>query len=321
MSRPALPLVSIAIPTYNRADSFLKEALESAVNQTYPNIEILVSDNCSEDETERVVEGFQDSRIRYFRQPQNIGSNKNCNFCLEHARGKYIVFLFDDDLLDTDFVETCINALPGHEIGVVLTGAREIDKDGRILGECRNQATGRTAEEFFLEWFANKVPLYYCSTLYYTQGLREIGGLHSPHNQYEDVVATAKMMAKYQMVYVADVKASFRVHSRNLGLAVDIRAWCEDSLYLIKVLTSLCLPKSSLVAEKALPYFCKVNFRRAARIGSWSKRAKAYWTVSKCFNHSYPLPHFFYNKNIQPRLKALSRKFHQIFPLTWKTIG
>ncbi len=62
------PLVTIAIPTYNRADGYLKQALQSAVNQTYKNIEIVVSDNCSPDNTEAVVRSYTDPRIRYFQQ-------------------------------------------------------------------------------------------------------------------------------------------------------------------------------------------------------------------------------------------------------------
>ena len=75
-------LVTIAIPTYNRADNYLKQALSSALVQTYRNIEIIVSDNCSTDNTESVVKNFKDSRIRYFKQKKNIGPYKNFNFLL-----------------------------------------------------------------------------------------------------------------------------------------------------------------------------------------------------------------------------------------------
>lgn len=89
MADPANPLVSIGIPTYNRANSYLKQALRSAVNQTYKNLEIIVSDNCSSDDTESVVKEFRDPRIRYFRQNKNLGAVPNCNFCLEQSQGKY----------------------------------------------------------------------------------------------------------------------------------------------------------------------------------------------------------------------------------------
>ena len=58
MTTDSFPLVSIGIPTYNRADGYLRECIESAINQTYPNIEIVISDNCSSDDTEALVTGF-----------------------------------------------------------------------------------------------------------------------------------------------------------------------------------------------------------------------------------------------------------------------
>ena len=81
------PLITIAIPTYNRANAYLMQALESAVNQTYRNLEIIVSDNCSTDNTETVVRGFDDPRIRYIRQNENIGANNNFNFCIKRGEG------------------------------------------------------------------------------------------------------------------------------------------------------------------------------------------------------------------------------------------
>lgn len=96
MHSKAQPLSTIAIPTYNRANSYLREAIRIAMNQTYPNIESIISDNCSMDNTETVVKNFKDHRIRYFRQGKNIGGNNNFNFCPSQAKGKYFLLLMDD---------------------------------------------------------------------------------------------------------------------------------------------------------------------------------------------------------------------------------
>ena len=108
--RNSLPLVSIAIPTYNRANGYLREALQASLGQSYPAIEIIVSDNFSSDNTEEVVRSYSDSRIRYFRQSENIGANNNFNFCLDQSRGAYFLLLPDDDLIDRDFIDVCIRA-------------------------------------------------------------------------------------------------------------------------------------------------------------------------------------------------------------------
>ena len=101
MTNNKFPLVTIGIPTYNRASSFLEDAIKSAVEQTYENIEIIVSDNVSTDHTEEVVKGFSDSRIRYFKHIKNTGMKNNFNACVEKARGDYFLLLCDDDLIDS----------------------------------------------------------------------------------------------------------------------------------------------------------------------------------------------------------------------------
>ena len=83
--QPNQPLVTIGIPTYNRASGRLGEAIRGALAQTYPNIEIVISDNCSTDNTTEVVSSFNSEKIRYIRQETNIGPFPNFNACLENA--------------------------------------------------------------------------------------------------------------------------------------------------------------------------------------------------------------------------------------------
>ena len=77
------PLVTIGIPTYNRADS-LSEAIHSAINQSYQNIEVIISDNASTDNTKTICTQIEskDNRIKYVRQKKNIGSVNNFNAVL-----------------------------------------------------------------------------------------------------------------------------------------------------------------------------------------------------------------------------------------------
>lgn len=103
------PLVSIGLPTFNRPES-LKIVLESLLNQTYKNIEIIVSDNGSENpEVEKIVNEFVQSdkqkRIRYFRQSENKGPAFNFQFVLDQSRGKYFLWNADDDIRSNDFIE------------------------------------------------------------------------------------------------------------------------------------------------------------------------------------------------------------------------
>lgn len=284
------PLISIGIPTYNRADGYLCSALRSAVHQTYKNIEIIVSDNCSLDHTEVVVKGFNDPRIRYYRQKTNIGRINNLKFCLEQARGKYYLMLHDDDLIDDDFLSTCMDAVRSHgEPGVIFTGARQIDSEGHVLSAAHNRMGGCSTADFILGWFDNKVPLYLCSTLFHTERLKKLGGFHSKTYLYEDVVAYVRLAAKYGRVDIFDVKASFRRHDSNSGVASHWHEWCEDSLYLLDAMCEAVPEQAARIRERGMSYFCLRNYRYAEGIKSPLKRFLAYLVVYKTFNHSYSL--------------------------------
>jgi glycosyltransferase involved in cell wall biosynthesis len=107
------PLVSIIIPTYNRPD-YLKQAITSAVNQTYRNIEIIVSDNCSHQNPQSIVESFQDSRIKFLRNSENQGMCANMLNPVKIAKGKYIAFLLDDDMWKDNLLEKLIPPLESN---------------------------------------------------------------------------------------------------------------------------------------------------------------------------------------------------------------
>ena len=115
------PLVSICVPTYNRA-GLLRQSLQTICVQDYAPLEILISDNSSEDETEAVCRDFEraDPRIRYVRQSRNIGMHANHNFCIEESRGDFLCFFHDDDLYQPQIIKQSAVFLQQYpEVGVV----------------------------------------------------------------------------------------------------------------------------------------------------------------------------------------------------------
>lgn len=108
------PFLSIGIPTFNRPDG-LKRMLYCTTNQTYKNLEIIVSDNCSTNlEVAQVVLQFldKDKRILFYQQKENIGAIKNFQFVLKKAKGKYFIWLADDDeLKDEDYLLKLVNEI------------------------------------------------------------------------------------------------------------------------------------------------------------------------------------------------------------------
>lgn len=279
-----MPVATIAIPTYNRADGFLSAALQSAVRQTEADIEILVSDNCSTDHTGDLVRGFGDPRIRYCRHDRNIGPNNNFNYCVEQARGRYFLLLSDDDLVDPDFIESCMTAV-GSEAppGIVRTGTRLIDGTGRLQSEHPNAAAGLPLGDFLMEWFRGRTALYLCSTLFHAERLREIGGFHSPRNLFQDVVAELRLASRWGRVDVPAVKASFRRHGGNFGNVSRIRDWCEDSRHVLDLIGELVPDANRAFRRRGEIFFCEQNYERASRIAKILPRWRAYGMIWRAF--------------------------------------
>lgn len=119
---PDQPLVSICIPTYNRA-GMIGKAIESALGQTYRNIEVIVVDNASCDNTDAVVAEYVDKRLRYVKNERNLGLFGNFNRCIELAAGKYLHILHSDDYIDADFTARCVSFFQVHPT-VVMTSTR-----------------------------------------------------------------------------------------------------------------------------------------------------------------------------------------------------
>lgn len=126
------PLVSICIPTYNGA-TFIAEALESAVYQTYSTLEIIISDDASNDDTLEIVKGFRDKTnipiYIHHHIPKGIGAN--WNHCIDNAHGAYIKLLFQDDVLMPTCIEENIRAIKNDNSIGLIASKRDfiIDKD------------------------------------------------------------------------------------------------------------------------------------------------------------------------------------------------
>jgi glycosyltransferase involved in cell wall biosynthesis len=127
-----VPLVSVGVPVYNGAN-YLREALASLVGQTWADLEIVVSDNASTDNTEDIVREFAtaDPRVRYHRQSVNLGAAGNYNFTLEHATGAFFMWAAHDDLRAPRFLELALEEY-GEQPGAscVFAQSARIGPDG-----------------------------------------------------------------------------------------------------------------------------------------------------------------------------------------------
>jgi glycosyltransferase involved in cell wall biosynthesis len=139
------PLISVCIPTYNRGN-FLKKAIESVLNQTYKNLEIIVVDNYSTDNTDQILKDFKDSRIKVYKN-SNFGSIAvSRNYAVKQSKGDWIAFLDSDDIWSKKKLEICARYfhfdIVYHGMHVILQSSNTVKKRG-----LRSRKIGKNALE------------------------------------------------------------------------------------------------------------------------------------------------------------------------------
>jgi glycosyltransferase involved in cell wall biosynthesis len=117
------PLIGIGLPTFNRSRA-LERAIESALGQTHRNIELVISDNASTDGTQALCRQYadRDPRVRYVRNAVNVGAVANFNTVIAALTGEYAMLLADDDWLEPDYLERCLDEMDAHPDRVLVAG-------------------------------------------------------------------------------------------------------------------------------------------------------------------------------------------------------
>ena len=151
------PRVTVAIPSYNRAEG-LARTLASVRGQTFTDLEILIADNASTDDTPQTcaAAAAADPRVRVIRQDTNTGLTANFNTVLSEARGDLVMVVADDDWLDLGYVESCVSVLdrnPGHVLvcGTAVYHRGDEKRGGGVDVSCEHD----DAEQRLRWWFAN----------------------------------------------------------------------------------------------------------------------------------------------------------------------
>ena len=123
----ARPVISVGMPVYN-GEEYVASAIQAILDQTYGDFELIISDNASDDATESICREFaaRDPRIRYYRNPENVGAARNYNRLVDLARGRYFRWSNADDLFAPELHERCLEALEANPRAVLSYGSTEI---------------------------------------------------------------------------------------------------------------------------------------------------------------------------------------------------
>ncbi len=213
------PLVSIIIPTYKRADK-LERAIESVLNQTYPNIEVLVIDDNGPFSryrklTKQIMLKYEDkSNIKYICHEANKGGAQARNTGIKHAQGEFIAFLDDDDEFYSDKIEMQYTYYQNNKnlkhIGVIYCHMIGITEEGKILYKKENRGEGMPLYENMLECIANTSTWFLPKEV-----LENVGGFEETPSK-QDTIMLFKIMSSGYEVYCVD-KVLLKYYEHNEG--------------------------------------------------------------------------------------------------------
>ena len=209
-------LVSICIPNYNMS-YFIGDCINSAVNQTYSNLEIIVIDNNSTDDSWKIINSFQNNKKKYrcYKNDTNIGMVRNWNKCIKYAKGEFLTILSADDLLEPTFIEECMKVrYKFNNLGYVFTEWNNINEFGEILKRRNfyvNSAIIKGYEEARINIIgSHTIP---SAMLIKKSSLEEIGGYDGRYDWCFDMGAKIKLNLHFDVGYIKKRLVKYRVHS------------------------------------------------------------------------------------------------------------
>ncbi|MDF5726354.1 MAG: glycosyltransferase family 2 protein [Rhizonema sp. PD37] len=233
--------VSICIPTFNRVN-LLPFAIESVLQQTYQNFELLVCDDGSQDSTPELMLEQTDIRIKYIRHPQNIGKSNNMRSGFDAATGEYFIKFDDDDRLTSDFLTRTVAVLEqNHSIDFVGTDHWIIDinnirepmktqENSHLWG--RVNLPAGVVENLLEVVFVNQ-SFQIGATLFRRKVLQELGFMQPNWQNCEDNDLFVRLaLAGKKGYYLPELLMEYRVHAEQQGIDRAIQYFTDKSQYL-----------------------------------------------------------------------------------------
>lgn len=213
--------ISIVIPTYNRA-TYLDGAIASALAQSDTEFEVVISDNCSQDETQAIVSKYlKDARVRYFRNEQNIGMVRNWRKAIhEYATGEWFLLLSDDDYLtDPDYLAKARRMIETHSSVVMVYAGGLLQEEStgqQTLLQLPFDGVVRGVEVFVSRNTVKPQDFTLCNVLFNKKLAIELNGFSNPDNASCDSELFLKMALLGDVGVLNQPVSVYRFHAGNL---------------------------------------------------------------------------------------------------------
>jgi glycosyltransferase involved in cell wall biosynthesis len=212
----ANPRVSIVIPTYNSA-RWLRQTVDSALSQSFLDIEILVFDNASTDDTAELMSGYSDPRCVYVRADENVGFAGNVTRGIRAARGEYFMVLGADDMLDNAFVQTAVELLDTAPGAAMVHGrAMWIDDDGAPIGRFDGDWPARSnGDDAFIRTFTEG--FCYSCVFSRTRPVKALGAMNEDWGMIADTWLFLKLCLEGDVLFIDEPLVRYRVRESSLS--------------------------------------------------------------------------------------------------------
>jgi len=253
------PPVSVIMPTFNHA-GFIGKAIDSVFNQTYQNFELIIVDNYSEDDTEKIVTSYKDDRIKYFKFRNNGIIAASRNHGIMKSKGEYIAFLDSDDIWYPDKLDCQLSKLSNSSSGLCFTNFDYINKNGKKLKKT-HRIKKRYLNPTFNKFILGGGGICNSSVMIIRNVINTVGLLKEDSQliAVEDYHYWARILKKYKACCVDKVLVSYRMNSPNSMQAITDTNWLKKEVYLLNSIYS------SVKINKAI-YYIKLGKLVALRM-------------------------------------------------------
>lgn len=210
--------ISVIIPSYNH-EKYIKQAINSVLNQTYQNFEIIILDDCSKDKTKKILKNYKDERIKILYNQTNIGAVNTLNNLIDLANGEYIALLNSDDYWEKTKLEKQIDLMEKNkEIAACFTWADFVDNHNKLIVENKKnifQKENRKQEEWLRFFFDYGNCLCHPSVMIRKKVYDEIGKYNKIYRQLPDYEFWIRLIKKYNIHIIEENLTHFRIIENN----------------------------------------------------------------------------------------------------------
>jgi glycosyltransferase involved in cell wall biosynthesis len=221
------PLISVVLPTFNR-EKYLPRAIKSVLNQTYKNLELIIVDDGSTDNTEEIVKGCSDKRIRYYKQELNKGGSAARNVGIKLAKGELISFQDSDDEWLPEKLERQVKKFSevGDDVGVIYCGYETVfERTNEVISKSIPDEKGNVYKRMFIGCITGALTVIARASCFEKAGLFD-ERMQSCH----DWDLWIRVARYYKFDYVPEILAKAYIHGKQLSTNLEVKIKGKEAI-------------------------------------------------------------------------------------------